>query len=158
MSVTGFDEACTSAMQIIIRDEPLLQIPIVSPPGLALLKLIGWDDRARNLRPKDAKDIAYLLETYQQLGRVHERLYDIDGLMQSYDWDIDLGSAHLLGIDTSEIATARTRQQVVEILNKNFAADKPNFLAEEMCIQVEVEYTDKLNRLQAFFNGFRAGM
>ena len=101
MDVTGFDEACTSAMQVTIREKPLLQIPIASPQGLVLLKLVSWADRNQNLRPKDAKDIAYLLETYQQVEQVQERLYDIDGLMQSYDWDIDLGSAHLLGIDTS---------------------------------------------------------
>jgi len=86
-----------------------------------------------------------------------ERLYDIDGLMERYDWDIDIGSAHLLGIDAAEISNAQTKLQIVGILNKNFDAGTPNFLAEEMCNRVNDEYTDRLNRLQAFFNGFRRG-
>lgn len=157
MDVTGFEEACTSAMQVTVREEPLLQIPVASPQGLALLKLIAWDDRAQDLRLKDAKDIAYLLETYQNVEQVQERLYDIDGLMERYDWDIDIGSAHLLGIDAAEISNAQTKLQIVGILNKNFDAGTPNFLAEEMCNRVNDEYTDRLNLLQAFFNGFRPG-
>ncbi len=69
MDVAGFDDAHRSAIQVQIQQDPLIQIPVASPQALALLKIIAWDDRDQGLRPKDAKDLAYLLESYQDVAR-----------------------------------------------------------------------------------------
>ena len=66
MDVAGFQEAHQSAIQVLIQQDPPIQIPVASPQGLALLKIIAWDDRDHDLRAKDAKDLAYLLESYQE--------------------------------------------------------------------------------------------
>jgi len=94
MDVAGFDEAHKSAIPVLIQQEPLIQIPVASPQGLALLKIIAWDDRDRDLRAKDAIDLAYLLESYQSVEQVVDRLYETDGLMERYDWDVDQGNVH----------------------------------------------------------------
>lgn len=156
MDVTGFDEAHACAIQVTVQEDPVLSVPVASPQGLALLKLIAWDDRALDLRQKDARDIAYLLEAYQNVDHVQERAFDIDGLMESYDWNLDLGTAHLLGLDTAGVASPKTRDQVIEIMDKNFKHETPNSLAEEMCSRGDEDYADKLNRLKAFSNGFRS--
>jgi predicted nucleotidyltransferase len=109
MDVTGFVDAHNAAVQMIIQNDPLIQVPVASPQGLALLKLVAWDDRTSELRTKDAKDMAYLLETYQTVEQSLDRIYEIDGLMERYGWEINLGSAHLLGIDTAEIAGLQTK-------------------------------------------------
>ncbi len=155
MDVTGFIEAHNAAVQVIVQNDPLIQVPVASPQGLALLKLIAWDDRTSDLRTKDARDIAYLLETYQSVDQSIDRIYEIDGLMEQYEWEINLGSAHLLGIDTAEIASRQTKSQVSAILNKNFEEGVPNRLVEEMCSRLNEEYDEKLNLLEAFSNGFR---
>jgi predicted nucleotidyltransferase len=156
MDVTGFNEAHSSAIQVIIQQEPLTKIPVASPQGLALLKLIAWDDRDHDLRAKDAKDLAYLLESYQSVDQVIGRLYEIDGLMEQYDWEVNQGSAHLLGIDAAEIATRKTRFQVIQILKKNLQQESPNLLAEEMCSRLDEEYDNKLRLLSAFSSGFQS--
>ena len=155
MDVTGFDEAHKSAIQVLIQQDPLVQISVASPQGLALLKLIAWDDRAHDLRAKDAKDLAYLLESYQCVENVIDRIYEIDGLMQQYDWDIDQGSAHLLGIDTLAIVGRDAKTKVSKILNANLQAETPNYLVEEMCSRIDDEYDAKLNQLGAFSSGFQ---
>jgi predicted nucleotidyltransferase len=156
MDVAGFDEAHKSAIQVLIQQDPLIQIPVASPQGLALLKLIAWDDRDQGLRPKDAKDLAYLLESYQSVDNVIDRIYEIDGLMQRYDWDVDQGSAHLLGTDTSDIAGHDAKAKVSKILNANLQAETPNYLAEEMCSHIAEEYDNKRRLLEAFSNGFHS--
>ncbi len=156
MDVTGFDEAHACAMQVTVREDPVLNIPIASPQGLVLLKLIAWNDRAQDLRQKDAKDIAYLLETYQGVEGVQGRIYDVEVLMDSYDWNVDLGTAHLLGLYTAEIANPKTGGQIIGIIEKNFAEGTPNYLVEEMCSRNNENYEDKLKLLKAFSNGFHA--
>jgi predicted nucleotidyltransferase len=155
MDVTGFVEAHNAAVQMIIQNDPLIQVPVASPQGLALLKLVAWDDRTSELRTKDAKDMAYLLETYQTVEQSLDRIYEIDGLMERYGWEINLGSAHLLGIDTAEIAGLQTKSKVRAILDRNFEEGVSNRLVEEMCSRLNEEYDEKLKLLEAFSNGFR---
>ena len=156
MDVAGFDEAHQSAIQVLIQQDPPIQIPVASPQGLALLKIIAWDDRDRDLRAKDAKDLAYLLESYQSVEKVIDRIYEIDGLMQRYDWDVDQGSAHLLGIDTLDITGHEAKIKVGKILNANLQVGAPNYLIEEMCSQIDEEYDNKRGLLEAFSNGFHS--
>ena len=156
MDVAGFDEAHQSAIQVLIQQDPPIQIPVASPQGLALLKIIAWDDRDHDLRAKDAKDLAYLLESYQSVEKVIDRIYEIDGLMQQYDWDVDQGSAHLLGIDTLDITGHEAKIKVGKILNANLQVGAPNYLIEEMCSQIDEEYDNKRGLLEAFSNGFHS--
>ena len=156
MDVTGFEEAHACAMQVTVREDPVLSVPVASPQGLVLIKLIAWDDRTRDLRPKDAQDIAYLLATYQDVPQALERAYDIEGLMDSYDWDINLATAHLLGLDSAGEAKPETKDQVIDILDTNLTGRTPNHLVEEMCSRGDEDYPDKLRRLEAFSNGFRS--
>jgi predicted nucleotidyltransferase len=155
MSVLGFDEAHATAMQVIVQQNPSIQVPVATPQGLVLLKLIAWGDREGNLRAKDAKDIGYLLETYQEIGTVTTRVYEEENIAEQYGWDIDLASAHMLGMDTAAIAHQDTKRQVDRILEDNLHQVEPNYLVEEMCSRIEVEYENKLKRLEAFSNGFR---
>jgi len=66
MNVLGFQEACDNAEIVRIQDELAIDIPVATPAGIALLKIIAWTDRKNN-RKKDAKDLFYLLNTYDQI-------------------------------------------------------------------------------------------
>ena len=156
MDVTGFDDATNCADRLIIRRNPTIQIPVASTQGLTLLKLIAWSDRVANLRVKDALDLAYLIDNYERVEQVGGRIYDIDGLMAQYEWDNDLGSAHLLGVDTAAIAGPNAKARIVAIIDSNLQEETPNYLVEEMCTRLDEEYEKKLNQLSAFANGFKS--
>ena len=155
MDVTGFDDAARCAHQVIIQNNPSIRIPVASTPGLALLKLIAWDVRSADQRKKDALDLAYLIDNYERVEQVADRLYDIDGLMTLYDWNTDLASSHILGLDTAAIAGVAAKTRVNTILENNLQEQAPNHLIEEMCTRLEDEYEKRLNLMRAFADGFK---
>jgi predicted nucleotidyltransferase len=55
MKVIGFREALESG--ILVKIDPTLQVPFVSPHGMAALKLIAWVDRRHEFPEKDISRI-----------------------------------------------------------------------------------------------------
>ena len=154
MNVLGFKEALDHAFQVNIASAPALHIPVASPQGLALLKFIAWGDRDKDMRMRDALDIAYLLNYYEVDNSVFERLYE-EAVIEQYDYDVSLASAHMLGRDSAAIAHDTTRRRTLEIIDSNLISSAENILVVEMCKQVEVEYEKYLNLLNAYANGLR---
>ncbi len=60
MNVLGFQEACENAKIVRVQNDPPVDIPVATPVGMAVLKLIAWTDRNADMRSKDAKDLLYL--------------------------------------------------------------------------------------------------
>ncbi len=151
MNVLGFQEACDTAEWVRIQNEPKLDIPVATPAGLVLLKLIAWTDRAKDLRKKDAIDIAYLLSTYEVIQEVLEVLYESDNtdVMEKYGWNLTQAAAHLLGQRAKAIAQVSTQQEIEQLANSGF-----DHLAEEMCESMDAEYERNQQLMTAFFNGF----
>jgi hypothetical protein len=58
-------------------------------------------------------------------------------------------------MDIAAIAHQDTKRRVDRILEDNLHQVEPNYLVEEMCSRIEVEYENKLKRLEVFSNGFR---
>jgi len=156
MNVLGFQEACDAAEWVRVQDVPELDIPIATPMGMVILKLIAWTDRAKDLRKKDAMDIAYLLTTYEAIREVIDALYEGDNIhiMERYDWDITLAAAHLLGQHAKGIAQTNTWQQLARFANGEMDGRTIERLAEEMCEHVENQYARNEQLLTAFFKGF----
>ena len=156
MSVLGFQEACDAAEWVRVQDDPELDIPVATPVGMVLLKLIAWTDRAQDLRKKDAMDIAYLLSTYEAIQEVKEALYDVGNTqtMDAYDWDVTQAAAHLLGQHAKDIARENTRQEVVKLANGGMGALNVERLTEEMCEHIDNQYDVNERLLTAFFRGF----
>ena len=107
MNVMGFSEAFESAMQVKINANPDVTIPVASPAGICLLKLVAWLDRARELKAKDATDIAYLIQSYTNIPEISAAVYEED-YMEAHDWDEAKASAMKLGRDTGAIASPST--------------------------------------------------
>ena len=57
MNVAGFDEAYQSSVSAKISENPDLTINVSSLPGLAIMKIIAWNEKYPD-RPKDAEDLA----------------------------------------------------------------------------------------------------
>ncbi len=108
MNVRGFPEAFTNALQVQISEEPDITIPVASPAGICLLKLIAWLDRENNLSSKDASDFVYLIDTYPKIPEIFDALYDQD-FMEIQEWDETKASAMKLGKDVSEITSPDTK-------------------------------------------------
>jgi len=152
MNVLGFQETCNNAEWVRIQESPELGIPVATPAGMMLLKLVAWMDRAREERGKDAQDIAYLLVSYEEIPAVHDALYENKQIMEMYEWDQTLGASHLLGEHASSIVGEDTSALISQL-----AAGERNIerLIDEMCIRrVKSEYERNRQLLSAFLAGF----
>ncbi len=59
MNVLGFPEACDNSEIVRIHTDPAIDVPVATPAGMVLLKLIAWTDRSRDVRARDATDLRY---------------------------------------------------------------------------------------------------
>lgn len=157
MSVLGFQEACDKAEQVRIADSPELVIPVATPPGMVLLKLIAWADRARENRIKDALDLAYLLRSYEWIPAVRDALYSEAWMpvMETYGWNISLTAAHKLGLDAAAIVGEKTRLQIERLVMDELAGRSQDQLITEMCgTRGDAQYERNNRLLSAFWAGF----
>lgn len=150
MNVLGFQEACDNAERVRIAQEPELIIPVATPAGMALLKLIAWSDRIRETRSKDAQDFAYLLQSYERIPVVTEMLFSEEWapIMDGYGWDLTLAAAHKLGHDAGRIAKEPTRHEIERIVSDE--AKREQLIIEMSSYSRSVEF-EKNNRLLAAF-------
>ena len=148
MSVLGFPEACEHSDWVRIRDDPELDVPVVSPEGLLLLKIVSWSDRGTDKRKKDALDIRYLLKVYDRLPVDETGVYELD-LLQQHGGDTQAIAAYVLGRKAALIASEPTLLYVVKVLD----GDQREQLATEMADGgMEYEYSEQLAGL--LYEGF----
>jgi len=158
MNVLGFQEACSSAQRVRILDRPEVDVPVATPVGMIVLKLMAWVGRDRVARRKDALDIAYLLSSYESIREVQDTLYsDKHGqAMNRYDWDITQAAAHLLGEKAKDIAQTFTEDQIVRLARGQLKGRALDRLVEEMCEHIDAEHDRNQQLLAAFLAGFGA--
>ncbi len=104
MNVHGFAEAFEHALEVQISEAPDIIIPVVSPEGFALLKLVSWLDREVELRPKDATDFRHLIQNYRKIPEISDALYK-KGYMEAQESNVLNASAMKLGEDVAAIAS-----------------------------------------------------
>ena len=150
MSVLGFQEACEAALRVRVREAPALDVRVVSPEGLALLKLMAWMQRPREQRRKDAADLAYVLLHYDSIPDNQALLYDAacTDIMEAYEWDLSLAAAWLLGYRVSAIAPPGARRTIASLIKGEMKSLSLDRLGMEMGGQ-----NRDVQRLRAFVDG-----
>ncbi|QEY17226.1 hypothetical protein D0C16_15320 [Cellvibrio sp. KY-GH-1] len=154
MNVLGFQEALNNANTVRLRDAPILDVPVASPEGMTILKLIAWTDREIEQRNKDAKDLAYLLTTYENIPVISDQLYGEITLMELYGWDLTLASAHQLGINVKQITLQQTYVVIANLLNNQSPRLKLERLINEMSENTTLQYARHNALISAFAAGF----
>ena len=131
MSTVGFEEALSSAKVVRIAQNPPCEIKVCTPPGLAIMKLISWDE-VYPARKDDANDIQYILTHYVDAGN-EARLYGSDkDIAQSPDFDFSMASPRLLGRDMASIANESTLEEIRRILERETRDDSELRLVQQM--------------------------
>lgn len=150
MNVAGFQEALESSISLLVEDD--LAIRVSSVPGLAMLKVIAWQDRRRE-NNKDALDLFRLLERYADAGNL-DRLYGSElPLLETAGFDLELAAAELLGRDAARICHLETRGQITALLSSDA-------LIDQLLQQISLSGFDddgRADRISALVSGFRKG-
>ena len=154
MNVAGFEEALESSVQMRIEDD--LVVRVASIPGLAVLKLIAWQDR-RHESNKNAADLHRLLVDYADAGNP-DRIYDEElPLLEAAGYDLELAGARLLGWDAARICQRGTRHQISAVLSSDRLTDQLIRQMTQIGFGEEVQSERISGLLKRFSNGFLGG-
>ena len=116
MSVAGFKEAYEHSITVRVNFNPDLDIKLATLPGLAIMKLISWEEKYPD-RKRDAEDLLLIMNKYEEAGN-SDRLYSEDlPLLQEEGFDTTLAGTRLLGLDMARISDPNTFLIVKEILD-----------------------------------------
>lgn len=115
MSIVGFQESYQHAISVKLSSTPELIVKVVNLAGLALLKIISWNDNPER-RGKDAIDLFLIMKNYLDAGNLDRLIEKAIDLFEEKDYE--LASSRFLGRDIGEIATPATKAILVEILEK----------------------------------------
>jgi len=113
MSTVGFREAYDNSITVRIADD--LVVKVASLAGLALMKIVAWDDRRFE---RDAQDIGLIMKHYLNTGnedRVYSEQGDSFDLLND-DFDYDKASARMLGRDLVRLLNVSSRPIVERVL------------------------------------------
>lgn len=151
MCVFGFQEAYENRLDL--TPQPGLTIPVVSVPGLCLLKLVAWLDRPSNIRTKDALDIKFLLSNYELLNDIRESVFK-EGFAEQQNFDLDNACAAKLGNDVRTISSDST----TEFLHSKLfdTANEPTLeqFVMEMSNRDETQVKQNYQIIAAFRDGY----
>jgi predicted nucleotidyltransferase len=115
VSTIGFDDVYKTAITLRLNNEPVLDIKVPTIPGLAIMKLIAWNEAYPD-RKKDAEDLLFIMRAYQHAG-IEDRLYDQETrLLMEEEFDNERSGIRLLGRDMARISNAETANTIKEIL------------------------------------------
>ncbi|MYD30502.1 MAG: hypothetical protein F4X01_02650 [Nitrospira sp. SB0661_bin_20] len=154
MNVLGFSEAFEHALDVHISADPDIVIPVASPAGMCLLKLVSWLDREIGLRARDAADFEYLIRSYTKIPEIRDALFE-EGQMEAQDWDQTKASAMKLGQDAREISSAATQVFLKESLFDQ--PSKKEEFARDMQRQNRRDLTQCAELLEIFSAAFLKG-
>lgn len=130
-SILGFQEALDTALLCRISEEPVLDLKVIHPAVLILLKIISWRDRKHQKRT-DAQDVAYAMSNYIKLDNNEQRLYDEPALFDD-PFDMQTIGARLAGRDLASLAPGKALNLVKDFIRTEIAlGNKSEFLADMM--------------------------
>lgn len=155
MNARGFEEAFEHAVRVRVAEG--LEVRVSSLAGLALMKLIAWDDRRYN---RDAKDLRFIMTHYLQAGN-EERVYGERGdhtdlLDEDKFVDVELTGLRLLGRDIGAILSDQSHGAVTRILAEQTAEDGAHPLIAAMisgALDIDEAYEEALRGLEMFSLG-----
>jgi len=155
MCIIGFGEAFANSQILRLRDDPILEIKVVKLAGLAVMKIISWDDGYPN-RKKDASDLALIMRHYTDAGNI-ERIYSehSDLLDSENSGYIDAG-VRLLGRDIAKILTSDIKNRILKILDKETRKQEKYKLIVDMYtsnIFIEADFNRLLSLLKELKRG-----
>jgi predicted nucleotidyltransferase len=146
MVTLGFDEAYRETIRVRLADD--VEITVCTLAGLALMKLIAWNDR-RFLYRRDAQDLGFLMMNYLEAGN-EERLWEGDGTdLVNDDFDYNLAGARLLGRDVGQLLTGRSKDLVITILETQIGERNEYPLVVAMLDNFQDEFDRALKMLES---------
>jgi predicted nucleotidyltransferase len=131
MHVLGFEETYKHSQIVRLRSKPVLDVKLVTLPGLAVMKILSWRDKYPE-RKKDAIDLFLVMRHYSDAGNFERIPDEMPDLLNSDDFDYVRAGARLLGRDIAKIIDPKTKKGILDILEKETGEQDRYRLIEDM--------------------------
>lgn len=152
MSVIGFREAYADTVSVKLDG---LNVPVISPAGLVLLKLVAWSERHRAQPRKDAADLAYVLRHFGAILTEQALFDEYFDAVEASGFDVDLAASRVLGRKIATLAEQDTRAFVLSLLEGELRHGTDSLLAREISGQLGGENEERaFDLLQSLKEGF----
>jgi len=156
MTISGFQECFQHAVPVKLSSNPELIVKMASLAGMALLKIISWDDNTER-RSKDAPDLFLIMRHYLDAGNL-DRLFDKGSdIIEEDSYDYDLASARFLGRDIVNISSPATKAKLIEILEREANSKQGHKIALNV-IQSDFYRSESYERVVEHFNLLLKGL
>ena len=129
MSTVGFREAYDSSVEVRVAGD--LIVRVASLAGLALMKLVAWDERHFE---RDAQDLGLIMRHYLAAGnesRVYSEQGDCFDLLNE-EFDYESSSVRILGRDIGRLSTGSSHPIIERVLSQETDREKIDALAMVM--------------------------
>ncbi|WP_319523420.1 nucleotidyl transferase AbiEii/AbiGii toxin family protein [uncultured Desulfosarcina sp.] len=156
MSVVGFQECYQHAISVLIRENPDLVVKVVSLAGLAILKIVSWDDNIER-RGKDAGDLYLIIRNYIEAGNMEYFFEKDSDILKKEGSDYDLSSARFLGREISRMISPPAKKKVIKILDREASAPQGHGLALNVYGQDSIK-KEPYERLRSYFDALLKGI
>lgn len=155
MSVIGFREAHADAVEVTLKG---LTVPVVSPVGLMMLKLVAWNERHLAKPGRDAADLAYVLRHYSNILTEAALLGEHYDVVEACGYDIDLAASRVLGRQIAVLAQVDARAYLSDLLENKLREGIDSPLVREIGAQMRGLEMERVNDLlQSLKTGFAEG-
>lgn len=151
MSVAGFEDAYHCSTKIQISTQPNVEIRVPTIPGMAIMKLLSWEDAFPD-RPKDALDLYFLLLHYKDADIVERIFVENKKIFDEEGYDEIKTSIRLLGQDMAKICRSETLEKILQILKIETAEDSKFRLVMDMMAHKH-DFEDVLSNLEKLRQG-----
>jgi len=155
MSVAGFQECCRHAVSVLVRAEPDLLVKVVSLAGLAMLKLVSWDDSIER-RGKDAADLFFIMKNYIAAGNM-DRFFEEADILKEETSDYDRSSARFLGREIARMAGQATKAKLSGILQREAASSQGHKIAIDILRRGSFQ-NESYEQVLEYFNALLRGL
>lgn len=155
MSVVGFQECYQHAVSVLVRAEPDLAVKVVSLAGLAILKLVSWDENIER-RGKDAADLFFIMRNYIDAGNI-DRFFEEADILKAEASDYDRSSAHFLGRKIARMADQATKAKLAGILEREAASSQGHKIAIDVLRQ-DAFQQGSYEQVVEYFNALLRGL
>lgn len=150
LSTAGLRDTYEYAVTCRLSRSPALDVKVVPIPGLAILKLLAWNEGYPE-REKDAQDLLFLMRTYQRAG-IEDRLYDQETeMLMEEGFDNERAGIRLLGRDMAGMAHPGTAEAIKAILDRETDENSDFRLVNQMSREIDnaeilMSYLEKLKQ------------
>lgn len=155
MSVLGYNEALEGAIRLEV--DANRTVPIASPSGLVLLKLVAWADRGEERLGRDAVDFVEILRRAHHFLTDPELYDDHPEAMRVFGFEPQPAGAWVIGRHVAESASVRLSSLVLDVLQPGARERLLDFASRGRSPLGRDGASDDEGRLvEAFEMGFRS--